>query len=258
MVFKKEYIARFGLGAMGFVYVLIGVLTALTTFNMGGQKVGTKGAIGFLSNQHVAKLLLAIMAIGLFSYAFWRFYQTFLDSRKLGKDMNALFVRAGYFTGGVFYGSLGVVALKLFFGGNYDNRQEVIVSILNSAYGNWLAVIIGLILAGKAIFEIYFVISNKFKRNVQSSKMEPKVKSVLMKFGVIGHLSRGAVFAIMSFLTIRTGVTIRVDEIGSITDAFQFMDYEFGAVVLGIVALGLLCFGLFMFVKARYLYIQMH
>jgi len=257
MNFKKEQIARFGLGAMGFVYVLIGVLTALTALNLGGNEVGTKGAIAYLADQPFGKVLLAIIAIGLFSYTFWRLYQTFYDSRKLGKDLKALFTRAGYFTGGLFYGSLGFVAVKLFLGEGYDNNQELIIKALNSEYGRIFAIIFGLVLAGKCIFEIFFVLSNQFKKNVQSSEMPPKAQTLLLKFGIIGHMARAVVFGIMSFLTIRAGMTVRNKKVSTVTDAFQFLNSEFGDLVLAIIAIGLLCFGLFMFVKARYLYINM-
>ncbi|RXJ50605.1 DUF1206 domain-containing protein [Gelidibacter gilvus] len=254
----KENLARFGLSAIGFVYILIGTLTAMPTLNWGGQKTGTKGAIAYLADQPFGKILLATMAIGLFSYTFWRMYQTFYDTRNLGSDFKALFTRAGYFTGGLFYGGLGFVAVKLLFGGGYDDQQKLIISALNSQYGSVFAIIFGLVLAGKALFEIYFVVSNKFKKNVQSSEMPPKAKATLLKFGVIGHSARALVFGVMSFLTIRTGVTFRNKEMSTLTDAFQFLNNEFGDVVLGLVALGFLSFGLFMFVKAKYLYINMH
>lgn len=254
----KEKIARFGLSAMGFVYVLVGVLTAMTAFNWGGQKTGTKGAIAYLAGQPFGKILLATMAIGLFSYAFWRMYQTFYDTRNLGTNFKALFTRGGYFTGGLFYGALGVVAVKLIFGGGYDNQQDLIIKALNSTYGRTFAVIFGLILAGKTIFEIYFVLSGQFKKNVQSSEMPPKAKTTLLKFGLIGHSARAVVFGVMSFLTIRTGVTIRNKKMSTLEDAFQFLNNEFGDIVLGLVAIGFLCFGLFMFVKAKYLYINIH
>jgi hypothetical protein len=62
----------------------------------------------------------------------------------------------------------------------------------------------------------------------------------------------------MGFLTIRTVFTFRNKEVGTVTDAFEYLNNEYGSIVLGVVAIGLFCFGLFMFVKARYLYIQMH
>lgn len=254
----KEKIARFGLTAMGFVYVLVGVLTAMTALNWGGQKTGTKGAIAYLDSQPFGKILLATMAIGLFSYTFWRMYQTFYDTRNLGTDLKALFTRAGYFTAGLFYAALGFVALKLILGGGYNNQQELVINALNSNYGSVFAVIFGLILAGKAIFEIYFVISSQFKNNVQSAEMPPKAKKTLLKFGIIGHYARAVVFGVMSFLTIRTGVTIRNKKMSTLSDAFQFFNNEFGDVVLVLVAIGFLCFGLFMFVKAKYLYINLH
>ncbi|MGJ8592475.1 MAG: DUF1206 domain-containing protein [Aquaticitalea sp.] len=253
----SEKIARFGLFSIGIVYVLIGILTALAAFNLGGSKMGTKGAIGYIANQPLGKILLIIMALGLFSYAFWRFYQTIFDSRQLGTDFKGLFARAGYFTGGLFYGFLGFIAIKLFFGGGDSNQQDLLISALNSKYGSYIAVAAGLILAGKAIFEIYFVASNNFKRNVKSKDMEKKVKAVLLKFGVIGHFARGLIFGLMAFLTIRAGLTIRSEKVSTVTDAFQFLKYKFGAVILAIVALGLLCYGLYMFVKSKYLYIDM-
>ncbi|MBJ7879371.1 DUF1206 domain-containing protein [Gelidibacter salicanalis] len=257
MNFNKENIARFGLGAMGFVYIVVGFLTAMAAFNWGGQKTGTKGAIGFINNQYLGKLLLIVIALGLFSYVFWRLYQTLFDSRRLGTDLNGLFVRAGYFSGALFYGSLGVIAIKLFFGGGYDENQEFIIKLLNSEYGSAVSVILGLILGGKCVFEIFFIFSNQFKKNVKSSEMPPKAKSILLKFGVIGHLARAVVFGIMAFLTIRTGVTFRNEELSTVADAFQFLNYQFGALVLSLVAFGLICYGLYMFVKARYLYINM-
>lgn len=257
MRLTKEHIARFGLSAMAFVYVLVGVLTALAAFNWGGQKTGTKGAIGFLAHQSLGKVFLAILALGLFSYVFWRMYQTFFDSRDLGTNLKGLFVRAGYFSGGLFYGSLGFIALKLFFGGSYDENQEFIISLLKSKYSTSVSVLLGIILAGKCLFEIYFILSNQFKKNVQSSKMPPKAISTLLRFGIIGHIARAVVFGIMAFLTVRTGVTLRNEKLSSITDAFQFLNYKFGDVVLSLVAVGLICYGLYMFVKARYLYISM-
>lgn len=257
MIFKKENIARFGLSALGFVYVLVGVLTALAAFNLGGEEVGTTGAIGFLSDQNFAKFLLIIIAFGLFSYAFWRFYQTFFDSRHLGKDLNALFTRAGYFTGGIFYGFLGFIAIRLLFGGNLDEQPGVLVKVLNSDYGSYIGAAFGIVLAGKAIFEIYFIISKQFRKNVKSSEMTPKVKSLLLNFGVVGHSARSLLFAMMAFLTIRTVFSFRNKEVSTVTDAFNYLDYKFGALILAVVSVGLSCYGLFMFVKAKYLFINM-
>lgn len=257
MTLSKDNIARFGLVSIGIVYVLVGVLTSLAALNLGGKQTGTKGAISYLSNQSLAQFLLAVMAVGLFSYAFWRFYQAILDTRNLGTDANALFTRAGYFTGGAFYGFLGFIALKLFLGGNYQHQQDLLIHALNSEYGSFFAVAFGLVLAGKSIFEIYFIRSKKFMDNLQSFEMNPKLKSTLIRFGIIGHSARSVVFAIMAFLTFRTGVTIRNLKVSTLTDAFQFLSYKFSPLILGVVAIGLSCYGLFMFVKAKYLNVGM-
>ena len=47
----KENLARFGLSAICPVYFLVGVLIAMRTLNLGGQKIGTKGAMAYLADQ---------------------------------------------------------------------------------------------------------------------------------------------------------------------------------------------------------------
>jgi len=257
MTIKKDKIARIGLGAMGFVYMIVGILTALAALNLGGRKIGTKGAIAYLAEKPLGKMLLALMALGLFCYVFWRLYQTFFDSRQLGTNSRALFTRAGYFTGALFYGSLGFVATKLFFGVGYDQQQDLLIRVLDSTYGNAIAIVIGLILASKSIFEIYFVISSQFKKNVQSSEIPSKIKGGLLTLGAIGHIARAILFGIMAFLTLRAGFTLRNKSVSTTTEAFQFLNYKFGVLALVLVAIGLLCFGLYMLVKARYIKVDM-
>lgn len=256
MTLNKEKFARFGLSSIGFVYILVGILTGLSALNLGGRQTGTKGAIGYLAYQPIGKFLVAVVAIGLFSYAFWRLHQSFMDSRHLGADFKALFTRGGYLTGAIFYGFLGIVALKLFLGSTNNNKAELVANLLNSTYGSILTMAFGIILAGKAIYEIYYILSGKFKKNVNSPEITSKVKSLILKLGIIGHGARSIVFGIMAFLTVRAGVTIRNEEVSTVKDAFQFLNFEFGALILSGVAIGIICYGLFMMVKAKYLYIN--
>lgn len=99
---KKENIARFGIGAKGFVYVLIGGLTLMAAIGRGGSKSGSSEALKFLSASTIGMILLGITALGLVAYVLWRFYQAFADPEDKGTDAKGLARRIGYFSSRVF------------------------------------------------------------------------------------------------------------------------------------------------------------
>ena len=67
-----EWLARAGLVARGVIYAIIGVLAVEMAFGAGGKTTNQSGALGELAKQPGGKILLVLMAIGLFGYAFWR------------------------------------------------------------------------------------------------------------------------------------------------------------------------------------------
>ena len=96
---KKENFARFGMVAKGAVYAIIGTLSAMTAFGLGGEKTGSKGALQYLAEQSFGQVMLGIMGIGLFGYMFWRMYQVFANPGKfddnikgIGKELDILSV----------------------------------------------------------------------------------------------------------------------------------------------------------------------
>src|SRR3954447_27094124 len=67
-----EWFPRAGLVARGAIYGIIGVLALEMAFGAGGKTTNQSGALGELAKQPGGKILLVLMAIGLFGYAFWR------------------------------------------------------------------------------------------------------------------------------------------------------------------------------------------
>ena len=61
---KKEKLARAGMVAKGAVYAIIGTLTAMAAFNLGGTKSGKDNALQFLAGQPFGQVLLGALAIG--------------------------------------------------------------------------------------------------------------------------------------------------------------------------------------------------
>ncbi|MTI20996.1 DUF1206 domain-containing protein [Fulvivirga sp. RKSG066] len=252
----KEKFARFGIGAKGFVYCLIGGLTAMTAFGLGGKKTGSGGALETLSGGTFGQILLILTAVGLVGFVFWRFYQAFADPEDKGNDAKGLARRFGYFSSGVFYCFLAFTTVKILLGsssgGGSGSNETIVSTLLQETYGQILVGILGAIFAGKSIYQLYRALSGKFKDKVKESGLDQNTQKFVLNSGRVGYISRGIVIAIISFLTFRAAFTANSSSAGGTKQAFEFLQNEFGAITLGVIALGLFSYGVFMFIKARY------
>ncbi|MCG9971683.1 DUF1206 domain-containing protein [Christiangramia crocea] len=248
---KKENFARFGMAAKGGVYCIIGVLTALAAFGQGGEQTGGKGALKYLAEQSYGQILLIIMGIGLLGYVFWRFYQSFANPNGFEDNAKGYGKRVAFFISGLLYGGLAFYSFKMAFGGGSGDSKSMTGSLMSGPNGDTIAIIIGIGMAIKAIYDLYRAYSGKFREEVEETGMDHKEQKLLINAGKFGHTARGIVIALMAFLTLRSGLSSG-NNIGTQTDAFSFIQNEFGSVALGIVAIGLVGYGVYMFIKAKY------
>tara|TARA_R100001369_G_scaffold79838_2_gene109976 strand:+ start:6090 stop:6857 length:768 start_codon:yes stop_codon:yes gene_type:complete len=246
---KKQNFARFGVATKGWVYFLIGGLTAFAAFGLGGEKSGSSNALDFISQQMFGKILLIITAVGLVGYVFWRWYQAFADPKDAGTDFKAIVKRVSYFISGVFYSFLAFSAIKQVLGSSSGGGEDsFLMKILDSKI---IAIIIGLALLGKSIYEFYQAYSGNFREEVDEAGLSKKAKKIIIPAAKIGFTARGIVVGIMAFLMLRAAVSASAEKVDK-TQAFGFLQNEFGSLVMGIIAVGLIAYGVFMLIKAKY------
>ncbi|MCM8570019.1 DUF1206 domain-containing protein [Gramella jeungdoensis] len=249
---KKKNFARFGMAAKGAVYCIIGILTALAAFGQGGEQTGGKGALKYLAEQSYGQFLLIVLAVGLLGYVFWRFYQSFANPNGFEDNPKGYGKRVAFFISGLLYGGLAFYSFKLAFGGGGSGDSKSMTgSLMSGSNGDTIAIIIGIGMAIKAVYDLYRAYSGKFREEVEETGMDHKEQKLLINAGKFGHTARGVVIALMAFLTLRSGLSSGND-IGTQTDAFSFIQNEFGSFALGIVAIGLVGYGVYMFIKAKY------
>jgi hypothetical protein len=251
----KERLARFGIFTKGVVYAIIGILTAMAAFNMGGKKSSSSGALQFLAQQSYGKVLLGITVLGLLAYVFWRFYQAFADHENAGNNSRGIAQRLGYFISGLIYGFIAYSAIKIILNAGSSGsggKKDMISTVLEKDYGQIAIGILGLILAGNAIFQFYLAYSGKFREKLKESGLNSTKKKILLRFGKIGFTARGIVAAIIAYLLLKAAWQANATDAGGKIEAFQFLQNQFGAIVLGVVALGLVSYAIFMFLQARY------
>lgn len=251
---KKENLARFGIGTKGFVYCLLGGLTTMAAFNLGGgNKSGSSGSLEFLSKSTTGNIVLVITIIGLVGYVFWRMYQTFMDTEDQGSDAKGVMKRVGYFISGVLYSFLIFTGFKILMnssdsGGGKESMTE---TILSKPFGQILVGALALGILINAGYQIYRVYSGKYRKKIKEAGLDKKIVNLLVVTGTIGYTARGIVFAVIAFLFYKAASNMSSSSAGGTEDAFKFLQDSFGTIVMGIIALGLVAYGVFMIIKAK-------
>ena len=254
---KKEKLARLGMLAKGAVYAIIGVLTAMAAFNLGGSKSGNENVLQFISDQPFGKFLLGALAIGLFGYTFYRIYEAIKGPGDSWSEAKGFVKRVGYIVSGIFYGALGFTAAKMVLGKSSGSGGGSVVSdLMEKSYGPYLVGFVALCLLGKGVFQVYKAYSGKFREDVNESDLSKKEQETLVKAGKIGFTARGIVSGIVAFLFFKLALGEGGDTGGKVA-AFEFLQNNFGATVMGIVALGLVAYSVFMFIQAKYAQIRL-
>jgi len=253
---KLKSIARTGLVAKGIIYAIIGVLTFLAAFNMGGKKAGKLQVIDFLEKQTFGKVLLIIIALGLLCYAFWMLTQAIKDPENIGNNKKAKAKKTGFFITGIIYLGIGVIAfldaidtVNSSSGSSGKNN-----SFLATDIGLIVLGIVGAILVGVGIYQFTKIKEDKFEKDFSSKALsEKKRKKTIYNSAYFGLASRGVIFLILGFFSIKAAFTSNPNKIKTTKEVFSFLEESsYGSWLLGVVAAGLIAYAIYTFMLAKY------
>lgn len=243
-----DKIQTLGQAAKGTVYIIIGALTALAAFGMGGQKVGKSSVVDFLQNQPFGNFILYLLAIGIFAYALWRFYKAVFDPKNKGDDPSGTAKRIGYICSGAIYGVFGIAILSGSGGGS--NGQQYAAQLMDKSYGPLLIGLTGLIIIGVGIYQVYKGYSGKYLEELNATPSNSR--DLLNKSGKFGYMARGIVFGIIGYFLVQAGYTGNAEMVRSTQGALSYLQgFSYGWLIMGTIAIGLLGHGIFMIFVAK-------
>jgi hypothetical protein len=249
-------VAQAGLIAKGVVYVLLGALGFMAAFELGGKQNGDasqKGAMQTLKELPAGTILLLLLAAGLVCYSIWRGIQAFYKTDNKEKPW---YKRLRYLFSGLAYVSLAYTATKALFGKSAsggDKNQMLASQLMDKPFGQVLVGLAALVLAGIGGYQVWYGLSEKYKKHVQELSLQSAHANSLLRAGKIGYISRGLVWLIIAFLFGKAAVHATASQAGNTGKAFRFLeDSPFGSYLLGLLSLGLIAYGIFNFVRARY------
>lgn len=248
-------IATAGLISKGAIYVLMGILTAMASFELFGksdQDSDKDGVLQLLQQQTGGKILLIALSIGLVCYVAWRFIQAFSDSEHEGTDKKGIAIRIRYFLSGVAYVSLSFQVIKMIAAGNSnsdDGKQAIAAKLMSQDYGSILVGIAAVVFLAIGIYQLYYGVSEKFIKHMKGAQN----KDILVNAGKIGYVARGVVWMLISFLFFRAALRENSNAAGGTSKAFSFVEgLDYGSYLLAAIGLGLICYGIFNFIRAKY------
>ena len=246
----------FGYAAKCFVYVLVGFLSAQAAFTASNPE-GSEDALSAVANQPFGKIVLVLVAIGLFGYALWRFVQAIQDPEHDEKSAKNIVRRISYGMSGIIYSGLMLSALREIAGteksSGGSSTQSWTQTLLSQPFGRWLVGTIGAITIGVGCYYFYRAFRAKFRKKLKLHQMSEATQKLVIRIGQVGISARGVVFLLVGGFLIQAARTFDASKAENSEGALKSLENQpFGPWLLAIVALGLIAYGVHMGVLARY------
>ena len=234
-------LTRVGFAARGLLYIVIALLVVRA-----GRAESPSGALEYLG-EGGGRVLLVVMAAGLFAYSLWRLADAAFDIERHGSNRKGATERLGAAASGVTHLFLAWQAVRLIQGAasSGDGTREGARTALQLPGGGALVIVAGAVLLGVGAFQLVKAVKGSFLRH-----LEPRVarQPWAQWSGRAGYAARGFVFLISGFFLLKAGFSERASEAGGTAEALSWLSSPLDLVV----ALGLLAFGLFSLIEARF------
>ena len=248
------WLGRAGLVARGLVYAIVGVLALKLALGDGGKTTNQQGALKTVAQQPFGKFLLVALAIGLGGYAIWRLTRAALGHGREESDSG--FDRVASLASGIAYGALCVTAIAILAGagsGGSSSPKKATGGVLDWPAGPELVAIVGAILIGVGLYQVYKGLAGKFLETSKTHEMPDAVEMPFIALGVLGHVARGAVFTLIGYFLIKAAIDYDPKKAVGLDGALRKVEHaSYGPLLLGIVAGGFIMFALYSMADARY------
>jgi hypothetical protein len=249
--------ARTGLAAKGFVYLLLGILAFMAAFELGSQGNGAanrNGVFQMVRDWPAGQWLLIALALGLLCYSVWRFIEALSPHNEANRKAVK---RVGYFFSGLIYLSVAITAFLLAIGekqsGGSNQNQQLAASLLSKPAGAWLTGAAAFMLAAIGIYQLWYGFSEKYRKHVQGLSLHQQHANLLLASGKVGYMARGVVWLVVAYLLLQAALHHRASAAGDTGQAFQLVEsLTYGSLMLGLIGLGFAAYGIFNFIRAKY------
>lgn len=241
--------ARFGYGARGVVYLLVGGLATKAGLE-DTRPPGTSRVLAILSEQPLGMIMVGALAAGLFMYAAWRSIQSLLDLNDNGTSLSGLVRRGGMLLSAASHAALGKGAIEALddwsetvSGEPIRHAQMWVQLVLTWPVGRWLVAAIGVMAIGLGLAQ-FAKAKGPLLRNLD---VGGRVAVMAWFLGATGLAARGVIFAAIGGSFLLAAWKAEADPAGGLQAIFLHLLWEvpLGDWMFFVIAAGLIMFGAF-------------
>jgi hypothetical protein len=201
-------LARFGLAARAFIYLVIGLIAVQIAQGHGSHAADQRGALTLIAGHAYGDALLWVLAVGFACYALWRLsdaaFGTATDGRKAGPRLKSLWRALVY---AFFSVSTFVFILSAPAQTQGEEQKSLTARFMSNGAGRWLVAIVGAIVVVVGLGMVIEGVTRRFTKQLQLDALEPGLRRLVIALGVVGTVARGIVFAVAGGLTVQAAAT---------------------------------------------------
>lgn len=248
-----ERMTRIGYAVRGVIYGLMGWLAIQAIFAGKGQITNQQGVLATIASKPFGKYLLIFIAVGLLGLFIWGIIRAIADPYRQGSDAKGIVARLAYLVSGLAYGALFLATTNLLRGRPTGGQAQIPAT--GGAGGflaqPWVFGLIGLIILGAGIYDIYAGLKVKFNTRFQAYKMTAEERRWAIRMGRFGTAALGVVLAIVGILMLTQASAAGAHKVPGFDQALLFLlDKPYGPYLVGVVALGLIAYAIYSFMGA--------
>ena len=249
-----EGLARYGLGARGFVYLLIGWVALQIAFGHHSHQANQRGALAEVAQGTGGQVILWIVAFGLGAYALWRLGTAAVGNTPDGSGAGSRLQSAAR---GLIYLGLCISTITFVTGSSRTSQKQQqqtwTARLMHHTLGRWLVGIVGVVVVIIGVVLVYQGVTRKFKKELKLAEMSQATRKAVVALGAVGTTARGIVFGVAGALVITAAVTFDPNKSSGLDGAMRTLaGRSYGPALLSALAVGLIAFGVFGFAEARW------
>jgi len=238
----RSFAIRSGLGALGAVYVALGLVSArVAILGASRREQGIPAALRFLLSQPRGPWILGAVVVGLGAIAAVQLGESAFSRRGVAARLGLAASGIGY---GILAWSAGRLLLHLKAGGA-DLQKAGVSWLLGQAWGPALLEVVGVAIAAGGLWEIFLGLRGRlpFRRDLLPRHLA-RFLSGSARFGLA---ARGLVLCAVGYFVVAAAEDLDATRVKTMGGTLRTLSKaSFGPVFTGVVAVGLAAYGVYM------------
>lgn len=247
---------RVGIGAYGFVHLLVAWVTVNLVFGGSAGKATGKGALAQLADDVVGQLTLAAMALCFAALVVWQLLAAAVGYRDRD-GLSRFLMRFGAVARAVTYGYLGVSSARLAVEGRSasgGSPDSTTAKLMSAPAGQLLVGGVGLVAAGIGVGLVVFGLGKKFLGQLDEEARHQDRRVPIVVVGQVGYVVKGLAFVVIGGLLVWAAYTHDPDKSGGLDAAlYELLGQSLGTAAVVVVGAGIGAFGAYLIARSRHL-----